>query len=164
MPLSSNGLCEAEITMPRSYAAERVRYATAGVGTTPALVTRAPSLAAPCASSDSIHPPDSRVSRPTRIRIAIVVGGSARTTAAPRRRTVDRSSGNWPALPRTPSVPNRRGAVNLFWSVFDTGDLDLHHRRLDARDTSMIGGLRANDERVLAFAQTGEIDVCAHVF
>src|ERR1700722_13985824 len=37
----------------------------AGVGTTPALVTAAPSLDAPCANAASIHPPDSRVSRPT---------------------------------------------------------------------------------------------------
>ena len=53
---------------PRRSRAARVRYATAGVGTTPALVTDAPSPHAPCASSASIQAPDSRVSRPTSSR------------------------------------------------------------------------------------------------
>ncbi len=66
MPLSSYGLCEAEMTTPASYVPVRVRNATAGVGTTPTLVTDAPSPQAPCASSASIQSPDSRVSRPTR--------------------------------------------------------------------------------------------------
>ena len=37
---------------------------------------------------------------------------STRTSAAPTRRTVAGSSGALPALPRTPSVPNRRGAMS----------------------------------------------------
>src|SRR5688500_7514393 len=64
MPLSSYGLCDAEITIPASNPSVRARYATAGVGTTPALTTVAPSLVSPRASSSSIHDPDSRVSRP----------------------------------------------------------------------------------------------------
>ena len=48
MPLSSKGLCDAEITTPASYSSKaRVRYATAGVGSTPTLVTDAPSPPAP---------------------------------------------------------------------------------------------------------------------
>ena len=47
MPLSSNGLWDAEITTPASYAFARVRYAIAGVGTMPALVTAAPAPDAP---------------------------------------------------------------------------------------------------------------------
>ena len=35
MPLSSNGLCDAEITTPAVYPIRGVRYATAGVGMTP---------------------------------------------------------------------------------------------------------------------------------
>src|SRR5262249_55500244 len=93
IPLSSNGLCEAEITTPASKPAVRVRYATAGVGTTPVLTTTAPSPEAPCASSASIQTPDSRVSRPTSNRGNSLVGGSGRTTAAPRGRTVVGSSG-----------------------------------------------------------------------
>src|SRR5215470_11561624 len=145
MPLSSNGLCDAEITIPRSYPADRVRYATPGVGTTPALVTCAPSPAAPCASSASIQAPDSRVSRPTRILGDDEPCGSARTTAAPSRRTVDGSSGNSPAFPRTPSVPNNRVTVDVFWSVFDTADSHLHHGRLDTRHAGMIRRVGVDD-------------------
>src|SRR5207342_2898751 len=118
MPLSSYGLCEAEMTTPASYVPVRVRNATAGVGTTPTLVTDAPSPQAPCASSASIQPPDSRVSRPTRNCGDSVPCGSARTSAAPSRLTVAESSGGSPALPRTPSVPN-----NL---LFATGNPHLH--------------------------------------
>ena len=35
MPLSSNGLCEALMTMPADSRSARVRYATAGVGNGP---------------------------------------------------------------------------------------------------------------------------------
>ena len=51
MPLSSYGLCDAEITIPASNPSVRARYAIAGVGTTPALTTVAPSAVRPRASS-----------------------------------------------------------------------------------------------------------------
>ena len=106
MPLSWNGLWEAEMTRPAAKPWLRVRCATAGVGMTPALTTDAPAAAAPMARSRSIGSPDSRVSRPTSRRISPPVGGSAFTSAMPRRRTVRVSSGGAPARPRTPSVPN----------------------------------------------------------
>src|SRR4051812_23350369 len=139
MPLSSNGLCDAEITTPRSYGPVRVKYAIAGVGTTPALVTSPPWLTTPCASDASIQAPDSRVSRPTSNFAALRRSGSARTSAAPSRAIVIGSSGYVPATPRTPSVPNRRGASTLaslvsFGSVFGTGNPYLNVGRLDVRD------------------------------
>jgi len=57
----------------------------------------------------SIQAPDSRVSRPARNLIAPAFAFScrnARTSAAPNRRIVATSSGNSPAFPLTPSVPN----------------------------------------------------------
>src|SRR6185295_12866201 len=117
---------------------------------TPALVTAAPSPVAPCASSASIHEPDSRVSRPTRIRGDCVPCGRARTTAAPSRRTVAWSRGWWPARPRTPSVPNSR-------SVFDTGNPHLHGRGFDARDARALLRVDADGEHVFAFAQSADV-------
>ncbi len=162
MPLSSNGLCDAEITMPASYP-ERVRYAMAGVGTTPALVTTAPSPEAPCASSASIHPPDSRVSRPTSSRgaapaaLSPLVCGSARTSEAPSRRTVGGSRGYCPAAPRTPSVPNNRGGG--IRSVFGTGDADLDRCRIDMGHASLIRGGGVHGEHVVAGPEARDIDV-----
>src|SRR5690606_15619127 len=108
MPLSANGLCDADRTTPRSKSSVPARYATAGVGATPMLVTSAPSDEAPVASASSSHSPDSRVSRPTMSRAgrSAWLSCPARTMAAPSRVTVSRSSGHWPATPRTPSVPN----------------------------------------------------------
>ena len=65
MPLSSNGLCEAEITTPASKSA-RARQVRDGRRRHDARrsSTVAPSPRAPCASSASIQAPDSRVSRP----------------------------------------------------------------------------------------------------
>ena len=88
MPLSSYGLCDAEITMPASNPRALVRYATAGVGMTPAVVTFAPAEPAPRASSRSIQPPDSRVSRPTSRRTPPACLDKDLTTAAPMRATV----------------------------------------------------------------------------
>src|SRR4029079_342552 len=99
-----------------------------------ALVTMAPSPTAPAASSASIQSPDSRVSRPTRKRGDAVSFGSARTSAAPSRRTVDGSSGYWPATPRTPSVPNSRGTAD---SVLVTKDPHLHRGRFDMGDAGV---------------------------
>src|SRR5918996_3402359 len=96
----------------------------AGVGITPALVSVPPSLVMPAASSRSIQAPDSRVSRPARKRTLPEPDRSARVSAAPSRRIVGMSRGYWPALPRTPSVPNSRAMVLLF-------DADAHVRRLD---------------------------------
>jgi hypothetical protein len=93
MPLSWNGLWEAEMTRPASKPSERVRKAIAGVGSTPALVIVAPCEQTPRASARSSQTPDSRVSRPTMSRSARACSGIARTSAAPSRSTVRSSSG-----------------------------------------------------------------------
>ena len=96
MPLSSNGLCDAEITRPASKPIARVTYAIAGVGMTPAVVISAPAECTPRASSRSIQSPDSRVSRPTRnfnARAGASGPAMARTRAAPSLATVSWSSG-----------------------------------------------------------------------
>src|SRR5206468_9858418 len=113
----------------------------------------------PCASSASIHVPDSRVSRPIRICKRVAVPGrtapplSARTSAAPRRRTVGGSSGYAPAVPRTPSVPNRRG------TLFDTGNAHLHSRRIDMRHARFVRRVGAYGQRILTGPETAEINV-----
>src|SRR5688572_9364604 len=91
----------------------------------------------PAASSRSIQAPDSRVSWRARNRTwsdpravkarAAVPGRNARASAAPSRRIVGMSRGYWPALPRTPSVPNSRPMALLL-------DTDPHVRRLDLDD------------------------------
>src|SRR5262245_55920750 len=98
MPLSPNGLCEAEITAPASVAAN----ATAGVGATPRSSIETPSLAKPAHNAACNIGPEIRVSRPT----AIVDAPSTRAAARPSAST---SSGvrSTLATPRTPSVPNR---------------------------------------------------------
>ena len=54
MPLSANGLCEAEIITPRSARIERVSIATAGVGIGPSRTTSMPTLVNPATIADSI--------------------------------------------------------------------------------------------------------------
>src|SRR5688500_14279739 len=136
----------------------------AGVGMIPALVKLPPSLIMPAASSRSIHSPDSRMSRPARKRTRLVAwpeaasppgrfapyGASARVSAAPSRRIVGMSSGYWPALPRTPSVPNSRPITLLF-------NRDPHVRRLDF-DDAHTGG-RDDFHRQLERAGAKPLDV-----
>src|SRR5919204_25081 len=137
----------------------------AGVGTTPALVTVAPSPDAPCASSASSHAPDSRVSRPISIRTGRsppcpALAKAERTSAAPRRRAVGGSSGYRPAVPRTPSVPKSRGtswltpAGPLFISISATVDSHLHRLRFDAYDACVTEHVDVNRERVFTGAET----------
>jgi hypothetical protein len=64
MPLSSNGLWEAEITLPPAAPSASTMRATAGVGTTPTLTTSTPIEASPAASAASSISPETRVSRP----------------------------------------------------------------------------------------------------
>ena len=65
-PLYSGGLCEAEMTTPRSSASS----ATAGVGSTPASTALPPAEATPRANASSSSRPEPRVSRPTKTRAA----------------------------------------------------------------------------------------------
>ena len=53
MPLSSNGLCEAEITTPASHRIDEVMNAMPGVGSGPVSQTSAPIDTMPAASADS---------------------------------------------------------------------------------------------------------------
>jgi len=54
MPLSSNGLCDAEIITPRSARIERVSIAIAGVGSGPTRITSMPAPVNPATSAGSI--------------------------------------------------------------------------------------------------------------
>src|SRR5947208_12133364 len=95
-PLYSGGLCDAEMTTPRSSASS----ATAGVGSTPPTMQLPPAETTPRANASSRSTPLARVSRPTKTFAAPVQSDAAR----PMRST---SSGvrNSPTTPRTPSVP-----------------------------------------------------------
>jgi hypothetical protein len=53
MPLSSNGLCEAEIMMPAESRSAFVRKATAGVGIGPTRSVSTPAAERPDSSADS---------------------------------------------------------------------------------------------------------------
>jgi hypothetical protein len=53
MPLSSNGLCEAETITPRSARSERVSMATAGVGKGPSSTTSMPTATKPAVRAGS---------------------------------------------------------------------------------------------------------------
>ena len=63
-PLYSGGLCEAEMTAPRSSASS----ATAGVGSTPASTAFPPAATTPRPNASSSSSPEPRVSRPTKTR------------------------------------------------------------------------------------------------
>src|SRR5213076_2615378 len=95
-PLYSGGLCDAEMTTPRS----RASRATAGVGSTPPTMQSPPAETTPRAHASSRSMPLARVSLPTNTSAAPVQSDAAR----PSRST---SSGvrNSPTTPRTPSVP-----------------------------------------------------------
>ena len=54
MPLSSNGLCEADIITPMSQRSELVSIATAGVGIGPSSSTSMPTEVKPATSAFSI--------------------------------------------------------------------------------------------------------------
>src|SRR5690242_13937565 len=103
MPLSRQGLCEAETTTPAEKPCVCVRYAMAGVGTTPALAVSTPVSRSPQTSSSAIHPLDSRVSCPMTTRRG--PAGRWSPSARPTAYTVFLSSGYSPATPRMPSVP-----------------------------------------------------------
>ena len=115
MPLSSNGLCDAEITTPASNPSCRVRYATAGVGDDAGArhrralppARRAPARARSTRPTRACRVPRARSSRPE---------DPARTRAPAPRRAAGRSrasSGGSPALPRTPSVPKSRSVMGI---------------------------------------------------
>src|SRR5262249_51823693 len=84
-----------------------VRYATAGVGSTPTRTTVAPALARPATTAASSISPLARGSRPTTAIGAC--DSEARTWAAATATAIASSGVRSPlARPRTPSVPKRR--------------------------------------------------------
>src|ERR1700756_3992181 len=113
MPLSSHGLCEAEITTPASKPCAPARNATAGVGTTPALSTHAPVQRKPAAIVAAIHGLDSRVSRPRMTLGSPVFLRREWPSASPVAKIVVGSKGGSPATARIPSVPNNLRAVDM---------------------------------------------------
>ena len=85
IPLSGMGLWDAEMTTPRSASTALTRYATAGVGTTPASSTSTPALARPAATAAERNSPgDPRV--PAEDRGGAVAGELAALGEDPRRR------------------------------------------------------------------------------
>src|SRR2546426_11633231 len=117
----------------------------------PALASVAPWLCTPWASSRSIHVPDSRVSRPARNRTVMSPCRSVRTSAAPNRRTVTASSGQCPAFPRTPSVPNSRPIVLL-------SDPHLYLWRFDPHDGQPRRRPHADRQLELPGAEALDVD------
>src|SRR5579863_2674221 len=105
MPLSVQGLCEAEITTPASYFRERARYASPGVVRTPALCTSQPQEASPSVTRSAIHELDSRGSWPTTTLARGLPRIKSCPSARPIRYVLSAVSGNSPATPRIPSVP-----------------------------------------------------------
>src|SRR3954468_1208841 len=107
IPLSRHGLCEAEMTIPAAKARVRARYATPGVVITPALSAVAAAEASPAATDSAICGPDSRVSIPMTTCKLACCRARYSPSARPTVNVVRGSSGNSPATPRIPSVPNR---------------------------------------------------------
>jgi hypothetical protein len=85
MPLSSNGLCEAEIMIPAERRSARVRNATAGVGIGPTSSVSTPAAERPDSSADSSMYPEMRVSLPISTAGRLRWGGatSARESTLP---------------------------------------------------------------------------------
>src|ERR1700730_8341661 len=131
MPLSVQGLCDAEMTTPAAKARERARYATPGVVITPALWTSTPTPARPLETRSAIQPLDSRVSWPiTACGLRV-----ARIRSWPRARPIKYVlclvSGNSPATPRIPSVPNNC----LCWLIRECGkNSETSHEQREHED------------------------------
>ncbi len=85
MPLSSNGLWEAEIITPADSRSARVRKATAGVGIGPTRKVSTPAAERPDSSADSSMYPEMRVSLPISTAGRLRWGGamSARESTLP---------------------------------------------------------------------------------
>src|ERR1700693_5362121 len=106
MPLSVQGLCDAEITTPAAYFRERARYATPGVVMVPALCTSTPHETKPIVTRSAIHELDSRVSWPMTTFGEELLRIRSWLSARPIRYVLSAVKGNSPATPRIPSVPN----------------------------------------------------------
>src|SRR5437899_5609797 len=110
IPLWLAGLCEAETTAPASAPASGVRKAAAGVGSTPHKRTSAPAESSPADSAASSRSPERRVSRTMSTAGRACRDRKAVAAARPSRSAISGVSSRL-AIPRTPSVPNRRGTT-----------------------------------------------------
>src|SRR5919108_2108074 len=137
-PLYSGGLCEAEMTAPRSSA----RRATAGVGRTPASTALPPAETTPRANASSSSGPDARVSRPTKTRPPFDQSVTARPSRSTRSGVRSR-----PTTPRTPSVPKYRramratlalGPLRRFARLLQPGLLPLHDPRVPREEARAL--------------------------
>jgi len=106
MPLNSAGLCEAEIMMPASALYFPTRYATAGVGTTPSMMTSAPTEHSPAAQAIASMSDEMRLSMPTTNTGRLRLFPESTAAAAQPRRIASSALSFSLAMPRTPSVPN----------------------------------------------------------
>ena len=105
MPLSGNGLCDAEMTAPRSAWPSRTSVAIPGVGSTPTRTAIPPADATPAASASSSMKPERRVSRPISTR-----GWAGASSRRVRARTGQRPArGRVRARPRAPGCWRRHG-------------------------------------------------------
>src|SRR5205823_35581 len=117
-PLYSGGLCEAEMTTPRSSASS----ATAGVGTMPAMTALPPAETTPRAKASSSSRPDPRVARQ-------VAGALERD--AQLRVGVDERTGD--PVADGAGLAARAAALYAHAKVerpFDAGDLQRRQRQL----------------------------------
>src|ERR1700738_3751121 len=168
IPLSSIGLCEAEIITPAAASMLLVIAATAGVGTMPSCTTVRPGDVIPATIAPSSIGPDKRVSRPTTMGLSS--DWSCAITAAPARPIAYASSGVRSAFatPRTPSVPKYLPILLFGVPVACRGD-ELrpyaHEVRgdLDVRDLVAVRARRRRvDHRVELFGFGGNRDLHAH--
>src|SRR3954468_463506 len=151
-PLYSGGLCEAEMTAPRS----RPSSATAGVGRTPASTALPPAEAIPSAKASSSSGPLARVSRPMKTRPR----PHQAAAALPRRSTRSTVSVS-PPPPRTPSVPKYSRATARDDSGSDDQDQlppDVPFAEYAQRVLRLVELVRPVDRRLqlAALEQVGE--------
>src|SRR5690606_9516330 len=157
IPLSGIGLWLADSMTPRSALVDRVRYATAGVGSTPSRNTLTPALASPATTAASRNSPEARGSRPT------TADGwwppkaplsPSTWAAATERSSASSAVSSSLARPRTPSVPNSRpmagdsalAVLRSLTGLLETGLLPLldpgvpgEHARLLQRGPAGLG-------------------------
>ena len=106
MPLYSALLCEAEIIMPASALYLPIRYATAGVGTTPKTITSAPTLQSPAVIAFANISEEILVSIPITKRGLLLALFESTVAAALPSFIASSQVKSVLAIPLTPSVPN----------------------------------------------------------
>ena len=106
IPLYSAGLCEAEIIIPASALYFPTRYATAGVGTTPRMITSTPTEHKPEAMLKLSISDEILVSEPTQNKSLLLLPSERTVPAALPTFTANSHDKNELAIPLIPSVPN----------------------------------------------------------